>query len=116
MASPAYSVPQETQRVFQNGILNNPLLSTLSPELKDLAVNVSFEGSDNPSIPINWRLAESISALKALEATVLNYLLVRKYGIASAKVKINTSVQKPNQTPINSTFSSDFSESYSVQY
>jgi hypothetical protein len=41
-------------------------------------------------MPINWRFAESISALKGLEATILNVLLARKYGIEPQEVVINT--------------------------
>ena len=53
---------------------------------------VSFEGSNSPFLPINWRFAESISALKAFEATILNVLLKKKYGVGPVDIKINTFV------------------------
>lgn len=90
----SYSVPQEAEKLFKNGILNNELLSHLPPELKGLVNNVHFEGSAKPSIPINWRFAESISALKAFEATMLNLLMTRKYGIEPVNISINTWVEE----------------------
>ncbi|THC90280.1 hypothetical protein EYZ11_010256 [Aspergillus tanneri] len=53
----------------------NPLLSHLRAELKDLSKKVHFEGNAKPSIPINWRFAESISALKGLKATMIKLLV-----------------------------------------
>ncbi|KAK6954258.1 hypothetical protein Daesc_004225 [Daldinia eschscholtzii] len=90
MGSVGYSVPQEAQRVFQDGILNNPLMKDLPQELRSLSQAVQFEGSAKPNIPINWRFAESISAMKAFEATMLNYLITKKYGVAPSNVRINT--------------------------
>ncbi|OTA78492.1 hypothetical protein M434DRAFT_245102 [Hypoxylon sp. CO27-5] len=90
MDSSNYSVPQQAQSVFEEGILENPLIKNLSPGLRSLSKYVHFEGSSKPNIPINWRLAESISALKAFEATTLNYLLTRKYKIEPADITINT--------------------------
>ncbi|KAJ4366163.1 hypothetical protein N0V83_007798 [Neocucurbitaria cava] len=87
----AYSIPQSTQRIFEDGILNNPLIaSTLPKEIKECAKSIRFEGSDKPSIPINWRFAESISSLKGLEAAMVNVLLKRKYGLQPQEVVINT--------------------------
>lgn len=86
-----YSVPSETQKLFNEGIIGNPLISKCLPdEAKEFAAKVSFVGSDSPSIPINWRFAESIASLKALEATTLNVLLQRKYGAEPQDVTINT--------------------------
>ncbi|KAI1776977.1 CoA-transferase family III [Hypoxylon cercidicola] len=90
MPSTDYSVPQQAQSVFENGILNNPLMKDLPPELHSLSKHVRFEGTSNPSIPVNWRFAESISALKAFEATMLNHLIIRKYKVEPADVTINT--------------------------
>ncbi|KAI0846762.1 CoA-transferase family III [Daldinia vernicosa] len=90
MSSTGYSVPQEAQRLFQDGILNNPLMKGLPQELQSLSQIVQFEGSAKPSIPINWRFAESISAIKAFEATMLNYLITKKYNVAPSNVSINT--------------------------
>lgn len=84
-----YSVPREAQRVFEDGILNNPL-HAWALDLHSLAKNVQFEGAERPSIPINWRFAESISSLKALEATMINYLNQKKYNAPPADVTINT--------------------------
>ncbi|KAF2099225.1 CoA-transferase family III [Rhizodiscina lignyota] len=86
-----YSVPDEAKKLFFKGILQNPLISKdLPPETFQYAEKVHFEGTRKPSIPINWRFAESISALKALEATLINTLLKRKYGIEPQEAIINT--------------------------
>lgn len=85
-----YSVPTEAKKLFEEGILQNPLMPDLPKELASLSKLVGFEGSDKPIIPINWRLAESISSIKAFEATMLNYLLTKKYSIPPVKIKINT--------------------------
>lgn len=86
-----YSIPAEAQLVFKNGILNNPLIATTLPQgIAEAALKVRFEGSDKPSIPINWRFAESISALKGLEAAMVNVLLQRKYGVEAQEAVVNT--------------------------
>lgn len=88
-----YSVPDETQKIFNDGILNNPLIaSSLPDDIAEAAAKVRFEGTSKPSIPINWRFAESISALKGLEAAMINVLLSRKYGVSAQEAVINTSV------------------------
>lgn len=87
----AYSIPAETHKVFWEGIMRNPLIAnTLPPEAEASAHKIEFEGSNDPSIPINWRFAESISALKAFEGTMVNVLLQRKYGVKPQKIVINT--------------------------
>jgi hypothetical protein len=92
-----YSVPRETQKILHDGILNNTLIAqTLPEEIGECAQRVEFVGSDKPSIPINWRFAESISALKGLEASMINVLLRRKYSVEPQKAVINTSVYHPN--------------------
>lgn len=94
-----YSVPSESKKLFEEGILQNPLMPDLPSELASLSKHIHFEGCDKPIIPINWRFAESISAIKAFEATMLNYLLVKKYGIEPVKININTYVPThPRQT------------------
>ena len=85
-----YSVPEEAKKVFEDGILNNPLMKDLPTHFESLAKHVKFEGTSKPSIPINWRFAESISALKAFEAVLLNNLLTRKYEVDPVDVTINT--------------------------
>ncbi|KAF2476074.1 CoA-transferase family III [Lindgomyces ingoldianus] len=87
----AYSIPQETAKVFQDGILKNPLIGpNLPKEIEECAKRIEFKGTDKPSIPINWRFAESISALKGLEAAMINVLLKKKYGVEPQKAVINT--------------------------
>ncbi|KAJ4365453.1 hypothetical protein N0V95_000388, partial [Ascochyta clinopodiicola] len=87
----SYSIPQETQKVFDSGILNNPLIAPTLPDgIAEAAAKVRFEGSNKPSIPINWRFAESIAALKGLEAAMINVLLQRKYGFEAQEAVINT--------------------------
>ena len=84
------SVPHEAKALFRFGILENPLMSNLPASLEELGQLVHFEGNELPSVPVNWRWAESISALKAFEATMVNYLLIRKYGISPVEITINT--------------------------
>lgn len=87
----SYSIPEETEKIFHEGILKNPLIAKLlPPEAEELAGYVRFEGSRLPSVPINWRFAESVSSLKALEATMVNVLLKKKYNVQPQKVTINT--------------------------
>ncbi|KAK6086347.1 Succinyl-CoA-L-malate CoA-transferase beta subunit [Seiridium cupressi] len=86
-----YSIPEEANLLFHEGILGNPHLKGKLPAgASDASRTITFEGSDVPSLPINWRFAESISALKAYEATIINVLLQKKYGVGPVKVKINT--------------------------
>ncbi|KAK7956000.1 CoA-transferase family III domain-containing protein [Apiospora aurea] len=82
----------EAESLFRKGVLGNPLIEKNLPAGAVKASNtIRFEGSDEPSLPINWRFAESIAALKANEATVINILLQRKYGLEKpAGVVINT--------------------------
>jgi hypothetical protein len=87
----AYSIPNETRKVFWDGILHNPLIaSTLPQETEECAKTIRFEGTEKPSIPINWRFAESIAALKGLEAALVNVLLKKKYGLKPQEAVINT--------------------------
>lgn len=90
--TPEYSIPAEARQVFENGILNNPLIKPYLPaDTAELASKIRFTGSDSPSIPINWRFAESVSSLKAYEALLINALLRQKYGHKEpAEVEINT--------------------------
>lgn len=86
-----YSVPREAEKVFLNGIIKNPLIKDgLPAETDDLRGKIVFQGSDSPSVPINWRFAESISALKALEALFVNALLVKKYNTAPKEIIVDT--------------------------
>ncbi|KAK5019942.1 hypothetical protein LTR16_000022 [Cryomyces antarcticus] len=86
-----YSVPAEAQKLLSDGILTNALImKSLHKEIQEYGTKIKFEGSEEPSIPVNWRFAESISALKALEGCMINLLLVRKYGTKPQEIVINT--------------------------
>jgi hypothetical protein len=86
-----YSIPEQAQGVFWKGILNNPLVvKNLPAEAAECGAKISFKGSSKPCLPINWRFAESVSALKALEATMLSVLLTRKYKVTPPCVTIDT--------------------------
>ena len=56
-----YSAQKEAQDLLLNGIIRNPLMKGLPAELEALSKHVRYEGSALPSIPINWRFAESIA-------------------------------------------------------
>ncbi|KAI8297908.1 Succinyl-CoA--L-malate CoA-transferase beta subunit [Colletotrichum sp. SAR11_59] len=85
-----YSVPQEAKAAFISGILENPLMKDIPSDLKSLGHHVKFEGTSRPSIPVNWKFAESIAALKAYEATLVNRLIMKKYNAQPAEVTIDT--------------------------
>lgn len=90
---PFYSVPAEAEQLFHKGLLENPLISKdLPKEAEECSRKVKFTGSDEPSIPINWRFAESAASLKGLEATMINVLLKRKYGLDPQEVIVDTCV------------------------
>lgn len=86
----AYSVPAEAEVLFHYGILKNARVTNLPLEFEKYATRVHFNGSDLPRIPINWRFAESLAALKAFEATMLNVLRSRKYACDASEININT--------------------------
>ncbi|RFU33065.1 hypothetical protein B7463_g3302, partial [Scytalidium lignicola] len=85
----AYSVQDEAEKLLLEGIINNPLLSGLPADVVRNVSKVKFIGSPSPSIPIPWRFAESISALKGLESAFINTLLIRKYNKQPANIEIN---------------------------
>ncbi|TDZ62087.1 Succinyl-CoA--L-malate CoA-transferase beta subunit [Colletotrichum trifolii] len=85
-----YSVPQEAKAVFLTGILDNPVMENLPGDLKSLAQHVKFEGNSKPSVPLNWKFAESVAALKALEATMLSRLIQKKYSVEPMDITIDT--------------------------
>ncbi|KAL3417210.1 hypothetical protein PVAG01_11210 [Phlyctema vagabunda] len=91
MGDDSYSVPVEARKVLDEGILRNPLVAKYLPsDVSKYAQRIRYTGRDEPSIPINWRFAESIAALKGLEATALNILLKKKYDIEPEEVIIDT--------------------------
>lgn len=102
--SAPYSVPSNAAKVFRDAILSSTLTRKhlLDGPLQKYADAVSFEGPDNPILPVNWRFAESMSALKALEAVYVNAILDKLYGIAPQKVKINTYVLPGKLLAMNS--------------
>ena len=89
--SSTYSIPRETRSLLDNGILKNSLIApNLPQEIEECAKTIKFKGNDAPSLAINWRFAESISALKGLEAAIVNVLLKRKYNLEPQEVEIDT--------------------------
>lgn len=86
----AYSTPCEARRIFLEGIAGNALLPSFPRHFAECANLVRFHGNASPSIPVNWRWAESMSALKALEATMVNCLLMEKYKVEPTEVSIDT--------------------------
>jgi hypothetical protein len=87
----SYSVPEEAAKVFHNGILNHRLTKPhLLPGLEKYSGSVTFEGSSLPVFPVNWRFAESVASLKALEASYINAILDKVHGIDVQDVVINT--------------------------
>jgi len=89
-ATDQYSVPSEARKVLHEGILQNPKLTSLLPKgTADFAERITFTGNEKPSIPINWRFAESAAALKGLEACIVAQLVKRKYGVDISSASIN---------------------------
>lgn len=86
----SYSIPAESTSLLQQGILKNKLHQSLPQECQEYSKHVKYTGSDLPSIPINWRFAESVASLKGLEAILILVLLKRKYGEQPQDVLINT--------------------------
>ncbi|KAH9478543.1 Acetyl-coenzyme A transferase nodX [Psilocybe cubensis] len=86
----SYSVPAESLKLLHEGIIQNPLHAFLPTEIKEASKYIEFIGTDDPSIPINWRFAESISSIKGFQASMLNVLLKKKYGVDYQRVVINT--------------------------
>ncbi|PNP53891.1 hypothetical protein THARTR1_05708 [Trichoderma harzianum] len=86
-----YSVPVAANQVYEKGIISNPLIAKdLPAEVLKKSTNIVFTGSDSPSLPVNWRLAEAVSSLKALEAALVDVILQRRYGLEPHRVTINT--------------------------
>jgi len=85
-----YSVPTQASQLLKDGLVFNELHQSMPPEVHDVYKLVEFRGGDFPSMPINWRFAESIAAIKGFEACMLNVLLKKRFGIEPQKVVINT--------------------------
>ncbi|KAF5353210.1 hypothetical protein D9756_007851 [Leucocoprinus leucothites] len=85
-----YSVQKESEALLWEGILRNPLHRSLPDGIEDAARTISFSGSRLPYLPVNWRFAESVSALKAFQGAMLNVLLHKKYGLPYQRIHIDT--------------------------
>ncbi|KAF5318590.1 hypothetical protein D9619_010993 [Psilocybe cf. subviscida] len=85
-----YSVPEEAAKVLFEGIINNPLHANSPSEVKEAAKHIKYLGSSEPTLPINWRFAESIAAIKGFQGSMLNVLLKKKYGLSYQQIVINT--------------------------
>ncbi|KAK1222563.1 hypothetical protein PQX77_014577 [Marasmius sp. AFHP31] len=85
-----YSVPKEASQLLKDGLVFNELHRSCPPEVQDVYRLVEYRGGDLPSIPINWRFAESIAAIKGFQACMLNVLLVKRFAIEPQKVVIDT--------------------------
>ncbi|KAJ7924365.1 hypothetical protein B0H13DRAFT_2184495 [Mycena leptocephala] len=83
LATGAHIVDQ----TFLEEIICNPKHRGPPTLVNDLANNVVFEGNDPPSMPMNWL---ATSALKALEVTLVNTLIEKKYAVKTDTVLINT--------------------------
>jgi len=89
----AYSIVDEAVKVFRKSILENPLVKQhLVEGLEKYADPISFAGSPKPVLPVNWRFAESVASLKALEGTYVNAILDKVYGVPQQNAVINTLV------------------------
>ena len=87
----SYSVQEEARSILKSGIFGNLLIAqSLPSETSDYASRIKFIGSPLPSLPINWRFAESASSLKALEACLISTLLKRKYDVSPGSITIST--------------------------
>ncbi|KAJ5116965.1 hypothetical protein N7456_001313 [Penicillium angulare] len=91
MSPEAYSVPSQSAELLHKGVLENPNLSSnIPPNAHHLVNFVKFRGNAKPSLPINWRFAESISSLKGLEALWVNALLGAKHQQGPVNIEIDT--------------------------
>lgn len=87
----SYSVQSESKRLLIQSLLGNPRFSSQLPnEAWSFAPRISFKGSSLPTLAINWRFAESVSSLKALEACMISALVKRKYGAELRGAQIDT--------------------------
>ncbi|KAG0651079.1 Succinyl-L-malate -transferase beta subunit [Hyphodiscus hymeniophilus] len=85
-----YDLIGETYQVLNTAILQNPLITPFIPANVDAyASRIKFTGHRSPAIPVPWRFAESIGALKGLEAIMTGNLLTQKYSLPPQRVEIN---------------------------
>jgi hypothetical protein len=95
-----YSVPQEAKQLLLQGIIDNPLHALAPDDIKAAASMIEYVGTKFPVIPINWRFAESISAIKGFQGAMLNVLLKEKYGLDFQKIVIDTYVHDTASTSL----------------
>lgn len=84
-----YNFQKACEELFHSSVIENQKIK-LSNEFKQLANKVKFEGNQEISIPINWRLGESISVLKAFEGLSILDLVQKKYKTNVEGITINT--------------------------
>jgi hypothetical protein len=89
-SSNLYLVSKEAAKLLINRIISNPLIRNLLANASDLYKYIKYKGNNLLSIPVNWRLIESIAALKGFEAIILNYLLSKKYKTVLVDIIIDT--------------------------
>ena len=85
-----YSIPEESRQCLLTGILNHVGHKQLPHECIEYANLDRYVGDNAPKMPINWRLAESVAALKGFEAVMVGLLLNKKYGLPPQEVTVNT--------------------------
>ena len=95
-----YSIPQEAKQLLLQGIIDNPLHALAPDDIKAAASMIEYVGTHFPVIPINWRFAESISAIKGFQGAMLNVLLKEKYGLDFQKIVIDTYVHDTASTSL----------------
>lgn len=84
-----YSIQDESYRLLSSALLDHPLYSRNLPRrAKEFASRIRFTGSQLPCIPVNWRFAESVATLKALEGMFTNTPLVGKYNVEPEAIEI----------------------------
>ena len=85
-----YSIVREAYILLRTAALEHPQTTALLPtQAKAYAEKIKFTGNDSPSIPVNWRFAESVAVLKALEGIMINALLEKKYSVEAQDVVVN---------------------------
>lgn len=88
--SSSYSVLSESRKLLLHALLDHPKIKKDIPhEAIKFASHIVFHGADLPSIAINWRFAESVASLKALEACMISTLVKRKYDVELSGAQIN---------------------------
>ncbi|TFK34340.1 CoA-transferase family III domain-containing protein [Crucibulum laeve] len=90
MTVDSYSIPAESKKLLHDELVNNKLHNSAPKEIREAAKYIHYTGSRLPVVPINWRFAESVAAVKGYYGAMLNVLLKKKYGIPYQSISINT--------------------------